>query len=198
MQTDHIDSFADVLRDLIESYTNFPDDLLIDFKEHLGAAYFRVTVNGNDQPVVVGMKGTHIRALTKIVSAVGESRDLLFKLTLTEPQVVAGRKTLPRVAIPAQYDIADPVVLLMRVLGELGIHEVTIDTAKDAPTRHIETPTYRFKIIVRSLDDFARLTVPTGAGPDGPGETLVGALGTLFRARAKKDGVKFDLGVFLG
>lgn len=191
---DKITEAADLIRDIIETYTQHPEELLIDVKEHAaaGAVYFRVTAHGNDQPSLIGRMGSHVKALTRLVEEMGRAAGVVFNIVVPPPNVLRDKISLDKVRRRDTYDVLPAGALLVRILCALGLqeHNLQVDQVKDlsAPFQPL---TFRFRITVRSQDDYARLTW----NPPEPGEVLIGALGTLFRAYANKEGVKFTLEV---
>ena len=79
------------------------------------------------------------------------------------------------------------------MLEELDIGSFRVDVGPGAGPR--SALTFVFAITVQDSSDYNALTV-SPAEPRND-ETIIGALGTLFRAIAKKNGVRYELAISL-
>jgi predicted RNA-binding protein YlqC (UPF0109 family) len=175
----------DLIRDLAISFIDHPETLELSVKEHPGACYWAMRGHADDQPKLVGKRGAHVQALGFLVKALGQSNDSLYTFKLLEPEPAPRRDTSPP-KLASDYDMRPMRDLLCRVLENLGIGDFKVEGVF-SPGMPISI---LFNIRTRTPEDYATLTV----APDG-GLTIVGALGTLFRASANRDGVRINLEV---
>jgi predicted RNA-binding protein YlqC (UPF0109 family) len=180
------ETISDLLRDLATAFIDHPEKLDVSFKEFPGACNWSMRGHADDQPKLVGKRGAHIQALAFIVKALGLTNDSLYKLKLLEPEPDARRDASPP-RLASDYDPRAMRDLLCRVLENLGIGEFKVE-AVTSPGMPIAV---LFNIHTRTAEDYTALTV----APEVGGLTVVGALGTLFRAHANKVGVRINLEV---
>lgn len=177
---------AAIFRELVESFIDHPHALELSTKEFAGACYWRMKGHADDQPKLVGKSGAHVRALAFVVKALGAGSGTVNTFTLAEPDPAPRRESSPpNVAI--SYDDEPARELLIRLLERMEIGDFVV-VASQKPGAPI---TVTLTVAVRTPDDYNALTV----APDGGSLTVVAALGTLFRARANKDGVKINIEV---
>jgi predicted RNA-binding protein YlqC (UPF0109 family) len=196
MTFEKTEAIADLFRDLVGSYTSKPDELELFIKEVPGAVYFKFRVHGDDHRVAVGSKGSHVDALSLIFSEIGENAGAPLVLTLLEPDVRSPRNMpLPPVTPKIRFNFMPAQALLIRLINALGVVEVKFEVEEKIDLERKAQAEIMFKIFVRSSDDYARLTVPMAQKYGAKIPALIAALGTLFRAYAMKEGVRFDLEV---
>ncbi len=179
----------ELLRDLVHAFTMHPGDLELEVQHADGAALWMIKGNKEDEPFLVGKGGSHVRALSFLVRCIGLARREKYTFTLITRQAPKVRPPMePNAAI--KHDPSPSQALLVRILEELAIDLFTVSVGPGSGPRN--TLTFLFEIFVRDVADYNALTV--SPFPDSS-ETIVGALGTLFRAIAKKNGVRFDIAV---
>lgn len=197
MNPEELDAIEELIRALTATYTVKPEELRIERKEHLGAVYWNLTAHGDDMPALVGGgNGSHVKALAKILREIGEHHDQLFTLNLKEPHTPRSREVFGRVAKPTGYDYSASGQLLKRILDAIGITDHAIESSF-LPHPKYDEQSIKFRIYTRSEDDYGRLVGKTfDAEDEATSEvSLIGAIGTLFRAYAWKERVKFTLEV---
>lgn len=180
----------ELLRDLVASYTDHTHALELAAKEVPGAVYWTLRGHADDYGKLVGKSGAHVKALGYLVTALGVADGELFTFKLLEPEPAPRRPSSP-VKEATKYDPKPAGELLTRLLGELGIGQYAVTGITDASRVPIFVT---YEIAVRDAEDYSALTVGPTEG-EYVGQTLIGALGTLFRARANRDGVRFQLNV---
>lgn len=170
-------------RRLLNRIIYHPENLEIEHTEFHGAVYWNVTAHADDQPKIIGKGGTHIRALTFLIAEIGLSADSMYKLKLNEPEV--GTRTESTQASPKNYDATPAAQILQEVLESIfGPESVTIRTTGKGFD-------FEFEIVMRDTDEVPDLRIPYDNDPNEM--TIIGSLGTLWRAWAKKDGVNFTI-----
>ena len=179
--TEEITEVQDIIREILESFTDHHDDIVIEAREYPGACYMTVKVAADDHPKVVGRRGANIRPLQALVARIGKANNELYTLKLLEPDPAPRRPSSPQ-KNPKQYDPAKAIELLIWTIAaalDLDDESVGVDCIqKDASL------SYTLRITVR---DPATLT---------EGETpLLSILSTLWHAWAQADGVSFVLEV---
>ncbi len=189
-----LDEIDELLRDLIGSYTSHPEELLIDRKEHSGSVYWGVTAHGNDTPALVGKQGTHVKALSRILAEIGDAEGEIFIFSLREPKIPRTRDGFQRVEAPRGYDPTKARQLLERILRAAGLEDTQIESIL-SPAPKYEPPSVIFRIFTRSEDDYGALVGRDEESTVIDQPSLVGAIGTLFRAYATNEGLKFNIEV---
>jgi predicted RNA-binding protein YlqC (UPF0109 family) len=177
-----------LLRDLVSRFVEKPDALRIAKQEAQdGSCYFVLAGDPDDGGRLAGKEGSHVDALALIVFAFGKANGRAYTFRLVNgPRPEFRAKLEPRAAV--EYDAEPARELLGRVLAAMDLGEFAVDVGPGAGSRHALT--FVFTVRVKDVRDQLALTNPID--PNSP-DTLVGALGTLFRAIAKKDGVRMNL-----
>lgn len=179
----------EILRDLCSAFLDHPDALEIEAQEAPGSCFWQIRGHREDESKLVGRDGSHVRALAFLVGRFGAARSEAhtFKL-LTERRPEPRPPLKPKKAI--RYDTKPVEGLLVRILSELDLGDFFVTVGPGTGARDVLT--FVFSIVVKDPLDVRILTVRPDPNSD---ETIVGAIGTLFRAIAKKNGVRFDLAV---
>lgn len=196
MTTTETNQTKTVLRDLVARFTEHPEALEItaqvappDEQTHNWSCFWMMKGHPEDESKLVGKDGAHVRALEFLVSRFGVAR-----LEVHTFRLITKRKPEPRPqAVPntaMSYDPQPTADLLSRILAELDLGEFLVRVGPGSGARN--KLTFLFEILVRDGLDQRILTVRADPNAD---ETIVGAIGTLFRAIAQKDGVRFDIKV---
>jgi predicted RNA-binding protein YlqC (UPF0109 family) len=178
-----------LLRDLVAAFTIHPEAIQIDATP--GGQWVMKGARHEDEPVLVGKHGSHVRALSFLVRAIGEARGESYSLKLITTHEPRDRVTKKKIA--ETHDPAPAAELLGRILAELSIGDYMVETEQGQTVDMLLA--FNLTIRVRQFADYNALTVAPGSTSPVvvTSETLVGALGTLFRAIAKKIGVRYDL-----
>jgi len=176
-----------LLRRTIETIIDHPRDLNIDYRLLHGRVDFIVLPNINDQGKVVGKMGAHIKALKLLMSLLGERQGVQFVLRLEED--TEGTRLPDPVRKPAQptYSCSAHKQLLSDILKAILDEAPSVTVERDLTGGSV---LYVFRIEAQRVQDYERLVVP---GEDQDGQTVISALGTLFRAAGLRDGVGFKL-----
>lgn len=179
---------CELLRDLVETYIDHPEELRIATEAFPGAIYFKLQGHADDYGKLVGKGGAHIGAMNVIVRLMGDAVGMLYSFKLEEPEA-GERRPLRPLMLARTFDPEPSRQLLDRLIAALPVGDfvVNVEQTCRAPL------SYTFTIGVRAAEDYALMTVAPGDAK--PQMTLVGAIGTLFRAAANKAGVKFQITV---
>lgn len=184
--TEHTREAHEALRSIVRSLTNYPDEVDLCVVEVNGGAYWRMTVHADDQKKVVGIEGSHIKALTYILAEMGrQNGGWVYKLKLDEPINGQRRYSTPKPTVKS-YNPAKAHELLARVVSLVTAGRVHVELDEDAG----EDFAYTFTLVPRTSPDHHALT---DARECTHRQTVIGALGTLWRAYAQRDGVRFTL-----
>jgi predicted RNA-binding protein YlqC (UPF0109 family) len=179
-----------LLHALVGMYVTSPQDLQLTARETPGRVEWCLWPGSADTPFIVGGRGSHIRALSYLVGEIGKARDVLYTLTLKEPPRGPAPSWADR-PVATEYDHVPARDLIEQLLHAVGTTEFKLNYL----TRGIHADgrlRTEFQIWVRSDEDYKHLTVPTGTQDD---QTIIAALGTLFRAHANKVGCRIQLQV---
>jgi len=177
-----------LIRDLLASFTNHPEALDIEAQLAPGSAYWMIKGHPEDEPILVGRQGSHVRALAFLIQSFGQARDEQHTCRLLTEREPRPRPQMEARAV-LRFDPEPSRALLSRILEELAIDSFAVLVGPGTEPRR--SLTFVFSIQVKDAADYNVLTV----APDSSSETIVGALGTLFRAIAKKNGVRFVITV---
>lgn len=177
----------DQIRKLIECFIDHPEALRIETKEHPGVVYLTMQPHADDFSKMTGKQGAHFNAIKTVLAALGKSEGTQYVLRrYLEPEPARRREQMPKTIAP-NYFVEPARDMLMQLLTAIALEDWQLQVRKTPNTK----PTlYTFTILTRSREDYETLIVPASA--DQP-MTLIGALGTLFRAYANRDGVKFNI-----
>lgn len=169
-----------------------PDALKITTDEHPARVDWFVSIDIDDQGKVIGKKGIHVKALQFLIGLFGLKYGQQFRLTVHDP--IPGHRSKdnpPRTA--DSYDSGQAEALLYDLLDELLSNDGTvieITRGKDGGRMSFE-----FRIDASTEADYVRLVHVCDPIGRGDSQTVVAALGTLFRAYALRDGVNFTVRV---
>lgn len=150
---------------------------------------FRVDIN--DTGKVIGIGGSHIRAMNLLVGLMGKQAGAEWHAVAMDPSGVEriGRSVA---AVPKAFNATPDWTLLCQLLVALGIN------ADVAPTGNI-TAGYTFQVRGSGQQDQAALLdmhavhYKRAGIPMKEEVNVVGAIGTLFRAIARRQGVRYRL-----
>lgn len=182
-------STLELVRALVSSYILHPKKLLLTGSEIDGRVYLEMRAAFDDQPKLIGKQGSHIKALRFLLREIGLGQNIDYNLTLLEP--IPGSRGEPEKPRPVSfYETKEAHELLERAASALVLGQVRVDCARIPGDRPCS---YLFTITPRDANDYADLITPDDADPEE--QTVIGALGTLFRAYANKAGVQFKIDV---
>lgn len=182
-------STLELIRALVASYILHPKKLLLEGSEIDGRIYFEMKAAFDDQPKLIGKGGSHIKALRFLLREIGRGQQVDYNINLLEPTPgPRGEPEKPKAV--SYYETKEAHELLERAAGSLVLGQVRVDCARIPGDRPCS---YLFTITPRDANDYADLITPDDADPEE--QTVIGALGTLFRAYANKAGVQFKIDV---
>jgi hypothetical protein len=173
-----------LISDLLGAYILRPAVLQMGLQESNGACLWVIRGDEQDDPLLIGVDGAHVRALEQLVAQFGAARGEDWTLRLVTETEPRERERNPR-KIAISYEPEPIRALLERLIAELAVanYRVTVDTG----TGPRDLLTFIFRVHVKDAADALDLT--TAKPPNGL--TTIGAISTLFRAIARKNGVDF-------
>lgn len=165
----------DLIIELVGRYVDRPADLRCEFQTtEKGDVYWMMKGHETDEGKLVGIDGCHVNALESLIVRIGteQRKTYTFRLlTIGEPR--RRPQQAPRDVI--EYDPRPARDLLCRLLYALAVQRFSVEVGPGSDPRRSLTFVFRVK---------------TASYIDGD---MLDALGTLFRAIAKKDGVRFQI-----
>ena len=187
----------DLLRDLVSAFVEMPGEIVIAHQTSIdGDCYFAMKGALEDEPILIGTRGSHVNALKLLVEKMGDAEERNFNLRLItegKPQGLRKREKLDVVS----HDPSEDIKLLCRVLSAVGLDlksgfAVSVGSGY-GPRKSL---TFVFEIKVQTDEQYLQLTVPSESYINRmtmEEATIIGAIGSLFRAIAMKSGVRYNL-----
>jgi predicted RNA-binding protein YlqC (UPF0109 family) len=188
MTTTATNPTKEILRDLFGFFLMHPEEMKIEPRPLDGGTLWQMKGHLDDEPILVGKKGSHVRAIAFLIENFGRARGEVYSSRLYTERKESDRPGMkPRAAM--DYDPTAANELLTRILTNSNVGTFGVAVEKSFGSDGMLT--FTFLIRLREAGDYEELTVPA----KGQTETLVGSIGTLFRAVAKKAGVEFEIAV---
>ena len=180
---------VDLIRSLVETYIDHPEALVLNVRDYGDQVYFTAQGHSDDHKRLVGTGGAHVAALEHLVKAMGRARQVVHSFRLLNPEP-SGRREDYEEKDAETHDPEPAEKLLRNLIRAVGIDEVSIVVSmRSLPD---ERPlSYLFQVYTRTEDDHEALIVSPRNARNGL--TAVAAIGTLFRAAARKAGVKYTI-----
>lgn len=178
-------ALAELVRDLARLYVGTPASIEVKFQQAAdGPVYFAMKGDRTDDSRLVGREGCHVDALAYLIEAIGkrESRVFTFRL-ITDPDRAEPWQG-PRDAL--EYDPRPAREVLCRWLEALGVEKFSVEVGPGDGAR--TSLSYNFNVKIPDREKAESLTKSTEGDL-----SIVGALGTLFRAVSKQAGVRFQI-----
>lgn len=176
-----------LIRTIIEKFIDYPSSLMIEPKEQPGMVYWTIKGHADDQSKLVGKQGAHYQAMLVIIAELGNALETQYILKrYLEPDPAPRRDSMQKKTV-TQYDPAEAEELLIQILTSIAVGEFAVNTIPLSPTA------FTFSIITPARADYNLLTVASEKRTNPM--TLIGAIGTIFRAYANREGVRFNLEV---
>ena len=176
-----------LLERIVRALIEYPEDAVVTFETVPGLTQWYIKVRGEDQGKARGREAAHIIAIQYLIGEIGVTHEEKQRVTLLESErcVVGHRSPLTQAAT---YHPGDAHELLHDILSTILTSKFRIDvrTIQDTPPL-----AYDFHITTQIDDDQAALLEPYDDDPSH--NTLIGALGTLWRAYASREGVSFTI-----
>lgn len=149
---------------------------------------FRVDVN--DAGKVIGRNGTHLRALQLVIERMGAATNEEWRTASQDP-VGLERARRPYAEEPRNHDAGDDWKLLCEVLVALGINATVTPTGSIADG-------YNFQVRGDGVQDHEALldaheAIYSRNQKERDPLNVLGALGTLFRAIGRRQGVRYRI-----
>lgn len=191
-----------LIHDIAAAFVDKPESLEIVSQPALDkAVYFALKGDPRDEGRLVGVGGCHVDALTFLVAMMGRAAGEKFTfrlITCARPE----ERTSMKSNHVTNYDVAPAQRLLSRILAEIGVPDARIQV------RAPEGPQFSLSFVLsivtpypaqrdRLLDSTKIVIFPASETKSEKAIEMRGveALGTLFRAIARKDGVKMAIAV---
>ena len=185
------ETLKELVRDIVSAYVEFPEDLRLAYQESAdgNSCYWALRGRIEDEPDLVGARGTHVKALTLLITEFGLALGSTHTFRLvTDGSRIDRDRTEPQDAV--EHEVEPAAELLKRILAALDINATaTVGPGKGA-RRELR---FMFSIGVPDIETYRKLTVPRDDSPGG--ETIIGAIGVIFRAIAKWSGVRYEVTV---
>lgn len=185
------DLTSDIIRRLLESFIDHTRDLHVEPAGDDQLIEWLIEVHQDDQRKVIGAKGSHIKALKFIVSELGLAVGADYRLKLRDrPTPEFPERSAPKLA--KAYDVTAAATLLADLLIQLtpsnpGKINVVCTNGRPGPKNPLA-----FSFIITPSEAAATVLAKQDEAGD---QTLLGAVGTIFRAYANREGVAFKLEV---
>lgn len=193
---------SDLLRDLAGALVDKPEAIRVATQAALdGTSYWAVKGDPEDESKLVGRDGSHVNALRLVVQEIGRANGKVYTFRLiTDNDARARPPGNPRDVL--EYDPRPARDLLCRILAELELAEFAVEVGPGAGPRN--SLRFDFAVRVKEAADYSELLKPrrlvlregsARAEEVAVEMPIVDALGTLFRAIAKRAGVRFQINV---
>jgi predicted RNA-binding protein YlqC (UPF0109 family) len=189
MKSQEFNQAEHVVRSMINSFIDHPESLTISGTEHTGFTWWSIQGHADDFSKLVGKGGAHFNALKMLLNAIGQNQSIQYALRRYEEPEPAQRKEYSPRKVSCFYSSEPAELLLQMVLASVGITEATLESQRAVSLD--PTPDFSIRIYVHSPADFRLLNQPPN--DSNVPMCLLGAIGTLFRAYANKEGVRFTL-----
>lgn len=187
--TAELASRKELLKELVGAYVNRPSEIaLVANPSADGSVYWAMQGASDDEGILIGAAGTHVNALKFLVEELGAANEGVWTFRL----ITEGRprqRTTNGHRDGLMHDPKPARDLLSRLIAEFVEDEFAVEIAP--PNGPVNNLSFTFKVRVRDAADYRRLTIPKTAD----GYAIVSALGTLFRAIAKKAGARYQIDV---
>ncbi len=197
MNTEEI---TDLIRDLAGALIEHPGDLLLEREEHDHFCRWKMDAHAADMSKLVGSGGSHVRALALLVMAFGAANESEYQFELAREPHTGKRGPVFSEPAAKDYDVRPARELLERIVAGLNVGEHAVNAVLRDPgdPANNTAMVFRFTILVRAHDDYdVFLVSPFETRPGRESANIVGAIGTLFRAIASTEGVRFEVAVEL-
>lgn len=174
-----------LIRDLVSAYIDHPAQLKIGSQESEdGAIEWAVECGERDQGKMIGYRGCHVRALALIIETMGNANRRTWILNLKDQGAPKRIDSVSRKA--ARHDPMYHVQLLSRVIAAIGLDKIETEAMPDGISPFGEL-SFRFYARTSFAEDYIL------DGENDRGETVRAAIDTLYRAIAKRCGVRYQL-----
>lgn len=183
-------TLTDLLRDIVAGIVGRPEAIEIASQPAPGTCYWMLRVAPEDDGKAIGTEGAHARALAVLIDAWGRAEGEVHTFRLITHERRSDRSP-DKIKDVLTFDPEPARLLLSRVLLNLPLDGFAIDVGPGAGAR--DTLTFSFTIRVASDGDRRELLRPRKF--EGRENTVIAAIGTLFRAMARKSGVAFEITV---
>lgn len=176
--------------DLVGSFVERPDKVTVNVLPYMDDVCFELESHLEDESRIVGQGGSHIKALVYLVDRMGKAHSRTFVLKFVTHGRFAGRRA--QVKAVDDFDPAECLRLLIEVMKalELAVH---VGVEQDGRTDNGQFLFFVFKIQALSYKVAQILFVPDD--PEYSDRTVLAAIGTLYRAIARQNGVAFEIEV---
>lgn len=176
-----------LLRDLAAAMVSKPDRVRVERRDPIeGETLWWLSCAPEDLGKIIGRSRSHARAFEILLEAMGSAigEAWLFKVERVEGPI----RQEPPVRRPRSHDPSEAHELLARILAQLPLGSPIIECDADSA----DDLFFHFDVRVGRMGETRLKTL---RDPQDSDTSLEAALGTLFRAIARKNGVRYQLNV---
>jgi predicted RNA-binding protein YlqC (UPF0109 family) len=177
---------AVLIHELAQLYVGNPSAIRVEFQDSADgrSCYFVLKGDKRDDSRLIGRDGCHVHALNSLVEQVGRAQGRTFTFRLLTDR---GRhEPYEKGESALTYDPRPARDLLCRWLAALGVAGFSVEATPGPGARR--SLSFVFEIKIGNMAKAASLTISEEGFP-----SIVGSLGTLYRAIAQQQGVRFQL-----
>ena len=180
----------DLILRIAGAFVTYPDDLRLEHQSgEDGSVYWVMRGKPEDEGKLVGNHGAHVDALRMIVTEFGRAARVAYTFRLVTERQFVERQEKPRVDT-AEFDPKPAENLLVEILCQCEIGDFNIQTKIGEGRK--TTLAYDFHVVLANPTDYSALTIQRKfKHREGETMSIEGAIGTLFRAIGKVNGVRF-------
>lgn len=186
---------------LICALVNHPDEVRLERAEFTRDTRWSVHLHVDDAGKVIGKEAAHVRSISLLLGLIGLRSKWRYSLrVLNSSDVGSAPQHRERPEPPDKYDPTAAKALLLDVLGAILEEHPEVDLTSKAVhplnRKNPSSPKVEFTFAVRAAGAQDHDTLGEAFGPDEEHRmSAEAALGTLWRAIGKKDGVSFIVAV---
>ena len=179
-----------LLKELVCAIVSKPEELRVvsQWTKERDGCFFGIKGAPADDGILLGKQRSHFDALDAVMDRIGYAQRKTFTLAI---------RTTPMLDEPPrrefvqsfEHDPKKSAELLRRILVAMGISDFRIEVGPDSIARH----GLSFVFTIHTTDYFAGILLRFFE--DDPGESLVTVMGTLWRAIAMRQGVRYQINV---
>lgn len=179
------DQRAPLIVRIIEAIIDDARSLELDTEPLTRRVNWRAKVNVNDAGKLIGKKGAHLKALRVLVGLMGQRFGEVWHVAVDDPDE-GDIHEKPPIPMATDYKPAEALAFLVEILDAILTEKPSIGVAPG-----VEPSEFLFVIWPTSVADFETLVKPYNLGREEIAP--IAALGTLFRAYGRQQGVNFRI-----
>lgn len=179
------DKRAELITKLIDCLIDDPRKTQLEARPMTRRVNWKAKVAINDTGKLIGKLGAHLKAIRVLVGLMGQRFGEDWRFAVEDPDDGERREPV-RIERVAAYDPAPATAFLGEILGAILDEPAAINLTQDISSAGCS---YTFTIAARVIQDYERLVEPFAIGYEQLAP--VAALGTIFRAYGRQQGVDF-------